>query len=234
MEKQIVIGAGEVGRAIAAVLQDKYDVVLRDIGDPLKYSSLEPTLHICFPYGEAFIGFVKQYQKDYNPRLIVIHSTVPIGTTEEIMMAVHSPVTGRHPYLEESIRTFTKFFGGLAAVEAAAIFKKCGVDTRVVDDSCVTEAGKLFQTLQFGWLVMMQKEIYEYCNAMDIDPEVAYKEFNDVYNDGYEKLGEEFFLPTIHPMRGPIGGHCIIPNTHLLDDFPMARKLRMFNERYEE
>lgn len=208
----LVIGAGEVGRAIAAVLLSRYDVALKDV-EPLAVETVG-ALHICFPYAPGFEDAVRAYQAEYRADLTIIHSTVPVGTSRRLG-AVHSPVTGRHPNLEPSVRAFTKFFGGRDAAHAADIFSRCGVPVRVVPDAETTEAGKLWQTLQHGWLVALQKEAYRFCEAAGADPDVAYREMNRAYNAGYAAIGEPWVLPVLRPMPGPIGGHCVIPNARL-------------------
>lgn len=206
--RHVVIGAGQVGTAIAEVLGD---AELRDIGGAVTPCDV---LHICFPYSDDFTAQVGDYEAQYRPSLLIVHSTVAVGTCRALG-AVHSPVTGRHPNLAESVRTFVKWFGGDRAEEAAAIFESRGVRTRTVPAAETTEAGKLLQTLQHGWLVALQKEAYRYCQLRGADPDVAYRLFNETYNDGYAALGEPWYLPTLRDMPGPIGGHCVIPNARM-------------------
>ncbi len=209
--KQVVVGAGEVGRAIAEVLGD---VELRDVAG---YTGRADVIHVCFPWSNAFEAEVRAYQVLFGADLTIIHSTVPIGTSRRLG-AVHSPVTGRHPHLAESVRTFVKFFGGERAAAAAALF--AGVtETRTVPDPETTEAGKLLQTLQFGWQVLLQKEAYRLCRGTGADPEVAYRQFNEAYTAGYGELGDPFRLPVVADIAGPIGGHCVIPNAAITPSF---------------
>lgn len=210
---QVVIGAGEVGRAIAEVL----DCEVRDItGEPHPAD----VLHICFPWSDGFIEAVEAYREQYEPSLIVVHSTVPVGTCRRLK-AVHSPVTGKHPHLAESVRTFVKMFGGPGANRAAAIFRAAGVTTETTPNSETTEAGKLWATLQYGWLIALQKEAYRFCRSVGADPDIAYRRFNEVYSAGYEAMGEPYRLPVLRDVAGRIGGHCVIPNAHLTDS-PLA------------
>lgn len=202
---QVVIGAGEVGRAIGEVLGCE----VRDIEGT---SHPADVLHICFPWSEGFIEAVEDYRGQYQPSLIVVHSTVPVGTCRRLN-AVHSPVTGKHPHLAESIRTFVKLFGGDRAAEAAELF--VGVRTETYPDPETTEAGKLWATLQYGWLIALQKEAYRFCQQVGADPDIAYRRFNEVYNAGYAALDEPYRLPILDNVPGPIGGHCVIPNARL-------------------
>ena len=206
----LVIGAGEVGTAIAEVLDcPVVDVHDRKVADPA-------VLHICFPWSDRFVEHVSGYQAMYGPDVTVVHSTVPVGTCRRLG-AVHSPVRGRHPHLAESVRTFVKFFGGDRAAEAAKPFVAAGVDVRTVDDPETTEAGKLWELLMFGIAVAQQKEMYRWCVARGADPDVAYRLFTETYNDGYRKLGVGHVQrPVIEPMDGPIGGHCVVENAPLV------------------
>lgn len=209
---QLVVGAGEVGRAIAAVLRDRHEVAIRDL-EPITVPSVD-VMHVCFPWSAGFEAAVRGYVDEHGPRLVVIHSTVPVGTSRRLG-AVHSPVTGRHPNLEPSVRAFTKFFGGERAEDAARLFLACGVPVRVVADPETTEAGKLWQTLQHGWLVAIQKEAYRFMRDAGADPDVAYREMNRAYNAGYAAIGEPWVLPVLRDMPGPIGGHCVVPNARI-------------------
>lgn len=216
----MVIGSGEVGGAIAEVLALQHDTHIRDI---VKVGpDHADVLHICFPWSESFIEHVREYVIEYGPSLVIVHSTVPVGTCEELE-AVHSPVRGRHPFLADSIRTFVKFFGGPGAERAAAIFSACGVPTRTVADACVTEAGKLWELAQYGVNILVEKAIWSYCQDNGIDFDVVYGEFARTYNDGYKAMGDEQFVrPVLRHVPGPIGGHCVLQNVAHIDH-PLAR-----------
>lgn len=205
----VVIGAGEVGRAVAEVLGD--DVLLRDVEGEVV---LADVIHVAFPWSPAFEDAVTEYQGLYGPSLTVIHSTVPVGTSRRLG-AVHSPVTGRHPDLAPSIRTFVKFFGGPDAEQAADLFRARSVTCETVRDQETTEAGKLLATLQYGWTIALEKEARQFALSVGADPDVAYRRFNEAYNAGYAALGEPYRLPILRHMPGPIGGHCVISNARL-------------------
>ena len=214
--QHVVLGAGEVGKAVFEVLDSTYDDVwLRDI-EPSGPTKAD-VLHVCFGWSVSFEESVRTYQRYYGAELVVVHSTVPVGTCDRLEV-VHSPVTGKHPDLARSIRTFTKFFGGWQASVAALIFESAGVDTRVVDKAAVTEAGKLWELVQYGIAIAVEKQIHEYCKAFSLDFDIVYREFADSYNAGYERLGYyEFQRPILEHMPGPIGGHCVVPGAKLLN-----------------
>lgn len=225
---QLVVGIGEVGSAISFILKsDKHDP-FKGIQAPKKQYDV---LHICIPFNAKFIESVKKYQKEFKPKFIVIHSTVPIGTSRKLG-ATHSPVRGVHPHMVKGIKTFVKFFGGKNAKEAAQIFEKCGVKTQITPNSETTEALKLWDTTQYGIMITVQKEIHDYCKKNKINFDIVYTLGNSTYNEGYRKLGRpEVARPFLKHMDGPIGGHCVIPNAHLIDS-PSARELIKKNKGY--
>lgn len=212
----VIIGAGEVGTALHQVLPD---VHLRDI---------EPTgpdragvLHIAIRHTPTFIATVSDYQRHYDADLVIVHSTVPVGTCDPNGW-VHSPVRGRHPDLVDGLKTFTKHVGGARAPEAAANLDAAGITTVTHPRAADTEAGKLWELVQFGLQVTIQHAIYEWCASHDVDPDVVYRAFAQTYNDGYAALGERRFVrPVLDYTPGPIGGHCVRQNAHLLDH-PLA------------
>jgi hypothetical protein len=43
--------------------------------------------------------------------------------------------------------------------------------------------------------------------------------WNENYNQGYAELGEtQFIRPILQPMKGKIGGHCVVNNASLLNN----------------
>ena len=162
--KHVVIGAGEVGSAVAEVLESGYpgDVELRDLtGFPRKVDAL----HVAFPWSPAFAAAVRGYQQDYRPTVTIVHSTVPVGTCDALGV-VHSPVTGRHPDLAASIRTFVKFFGGSQARYASSIFALLGIATEITDRAATTEAGKLWELTQYGLAIVVERQIHDAITAL--------------------------------------------------------------------
>lgn len=233
--KQLIIGMGEVGQAIKEVLGSDVLTYDRDMGSAAH--GIVPdadVLHICFPYTDSFVQFVQQYQRYTGAHLTIIHSTVPIGTSDKLG-AVHSPVRGVHPHLAEGIRTFVKYFGGLQAMQAAAIFEQCGVPVRVLRDARNAEALKLWDTTQYGAMIMIEKEIHAFCREHGLDFEIVYADANNTYNMGYDKLGMTHVVrPALMHKNGPIGGHCVIQNARLLDAAMAKWLLKADKELREE
>lgn len=213
--RQIIIGAGEVGKAVFEVLDSAYDDVwLRDI-EPSGPTEAD-VIHVCFGWSVSFIDNVRAYMREYKPSLVIVHSTVAVGTCDHLGV-VHSPVRGQHPKLAEGIRRFVKYFGGLEAQRAADIFEKAGVDTRVLPRAAETEAGKLWELTQYGIAIAVEKAIHAYCEERCLDFQTVYTEFAETYNEGYAWLEQpEFIRPVLKHVPGPIGGHCVVPGAKLL------------------
>ena len=220
--KSIILGLGEVGKSLHNILGGD---ITGKTNIPLNYD----IIHIAFPYDENFVREVKRYQKLYNPKYTVIHSTVPVGTSRKCN-AIHSPVVGVHPYLEESLRTFTKFLGGKRAGEVADYFRKAGIKVYITDNPETTELMKLLCTTNYGIMVEYTKDIKRQCDKYKV-PFEMWTLWNENYNKGYAKLGQEQFVrPNLIPIMDKIGGHCVIPNTKLIKT-PFTDFLQKLNTR---
>jgi hypothetical protein len=207
----LIVGYGEVGKALHKVL-GKALWVDRN-GGTWKKQKVD-VIHICIPWSKSFVNDVYFY-KLYAP-FIIVHSTVPVGVCD-MLEVTHSPIRGIHPNLEKGIRTFVKYFGGKNAQWGAEIFKKLGIKTKVFREAKTTEALKLWDTTQYGRLIMLEKEIHTWCVKNKVDFDAVYTQANKDYNEGYIKLGRpEVVRPYLKHMEGPIGGHCVRPNAKLL------------------
>ncbi len=211
--KQVVIGGGEVGSALSEILGC-------NIHDPIKnkkQTGVFDVIHIAFPYSKNFVKSVKQYQKEFKPKITIIHSTVPVGTSRKVG-AVHSPIRGIHPKLVQGIKTFVKYFGGKDAKKASKIFSNLGIKVYTTKKSENTEAGKLWDTTQYGISILLNKEIFDWCKKNKVDFSIVYTEFNKTYNEGYSFLGRNDVLrPFLKFVQGKIGGHCVVQNSRLFN-----------------
>ena len=84
----LIVGMGEIGSALHSVLSETYGidtVYSYDITNGKKVFPEEvDILHICIPYSEDFVDIVREYEGDCLPSFIVVHSSVPVGTTAKI------------------------------------------------------------------------------------------------------------------------------------------------------
>lgn len=217
-----ILGYGEVGKAVVKFYKNPK---IKDLNrnDGLKGVEI---LNICIPWSNRFINIVKKEIREIKPKLTIIHSTVVPGTTKKLAgkfngMIVHSPIRGLHPHLYEGIKTFVKYIGTdnkKAGEMAKKHLKSLGIRTKLFMPSFTTEALKLWDTTQYGWMIVLNKEIKKWCDKNGLDFEAIYTEANKSYNQGYKKLGKlEVIRPYLKYIEGKIGGHCIIPNCHLLN-----------------
>lgn len=213
MYKSLIIGYGQIGKALEQVLND-YNPSVYDLELDLPEGEFD-ILHICFPYTKDFINEVQKYQDKFKPQYTVIHSTVPVGTSRACN-AIHSPVVGIHPHLARSIKTFTKFFGGEQASGVADYFRRAGCKVYLFDDQETTELAKLSQTTYYAMTIEYVKMLKRICNEKGLSfTEVSTTFVND-YNRGYEELGmPEIKIPNLVPIMREQGGHCTIPNCDL-------------------
>jgi nucleoside-diphosphate-sugar epimerase len=231
---QLVIGSkGQVGSALIEVLSEKYEVSGIDINESIPHQF--DVLHICIPYNDRFDSATATYIEQYlaPDGLVIIHSTVPLGTSAKFN-AVHSPIRGVHPNLAGGIRTFTKFFGGPRAAEAAWIFAQLGIEAVTSPRAEDTEAMKLWDTTYYGWNIVFEKAVKAYCDKHGLDFRVVYTWANEGYNEGYAKLGmSNVQRPVLKDYPGKIGGHCVIPNARLLGlEEDVADFILQKNEEY--
>jgi len=226
MEDTIVIGAGEVGQAIIELEEDaSHSVAVVD----KKYDSDPPqkkykVMHVCIPFTPHFISDVDMYIQTYSPSLVIVHSTVPVGTTEQlnpVTSIVHSPVRGKHPDLAKSLRAFHKYVGGPkpACVSAIAYMRELGIKSTYIGDYKATELAKLLDTTYYGWCIAFAERANELCSKYGVDYDFVYTDWNQTYNEGYTRLGvSNVVRPVLDPPQGGLGGHCVTSNAILLDD----------------
>ena len=220
----LIVGCGEIGVSLLNILEDHYDC---DTIDSNEVTDMKPDImHICFPYSDNFVEYVKEYQKKYKPKFTVIHSTVPIGTSRKCN-AIHSPVEGIHPHLEDSMKIFTKYLSGENADQVADYFRRAGIKVYIVDKQESTELMKIMSTTFYGMQIEFTKEMKTLCDKYKV-PFELFTLWNMNYNESYEELGyPEYKKPLLVPIMNTIKGHCVLPNTSLLDnDFTNFLKKR--------
>lgn len=226
--KSLIIGGGQIGKAVADIICQTDEVIIYDS----KKNNEPPILrkinimHICFPCTDEdkFIHEVNKYSDKYNPELIIIWATVPVGTTKQIRRAVHSPVEGRHPKLASSIRTMNRWVGFNNSLEgnlAETYFKDLGFTLKLVRNSDFTEVLKLLSTTEYGVNIEFARYKKLVSERLGMDYELT-KEWNKDYNSLYRKIGMDWAQKyVLDAPNGPIGGHCVVPNARLLQEqFP--------------
>lgn len=225
--KSLIIGRGEIGRAVAETISRIDDVLTYDLKDgaALNIKGVD-NLHICFPCVDEpnFLSSVEAHIKRYKPIHVCIWSTVPIGVTKQIPGAVHSPVEGRHPALAQSIRQMTRWIGANNANEGAfwaEHFRMMRLKTFVVYSSDFTEFLKLRSTSKFGINLAWADYEARVAEELGMDFKLI-KDFDRDYNKLYHNLNMDWAQRYIlDDPKGEIGGHCVVPNAKILNkQFP--------------
>ncbi|MGH8012514.1 MAG: GDP-mannose dehydrogenase [Candidatus Binataceae bacterium] len=212
--KTLVIGVGEVGGALAEVLERKEAVLRHDI-KPRNFADAIGVMHICIPFKtrEQFEPAALSYINRFSPTLTIINSTVVPGTTRSIAAQsrtpiAYSPVRGKHVRMTEDMLHYAKFVSapdsGTADL-AEEHFKAAGMKTRRFARVETLELAKLAETSYFGVMIAFAQELNRYAETVGADYAEAI--------DFFEEVG---FLPRTRYFPGFIGGHCVIPNIHLL------------------
>ena len=121
MEKDLVIGLGEIGLPIFKLFSK--NTIIEGIDKNPKLNRTSPSLekykvsimHICIPFTKSFLTEVKKLVKKFSPRLIVIHSTISPHTTEKLQNTLEIPVIysatrGVHKRMLCDLKRYVKFY----------------------------------------------------------------------------------------------------------------------------
>jgi hypothetical protein len=213
-EKTLVVGLGAIGEALASVLERGGPVVRHDI-EPVGLNEPVGVMHLCFPFrtSDQFEGAALGYIEHFRPALTIINSTVLPGTTRSLARAsgapiAYSPVRGKHARMADELGRYVKFVSAgdhEVARHAEEHFRRAGIKTRRVNRIETLELAKLAETTYFGVLIGFAQELNRYCDRIDAD-----------YYEATQFFEEIDFLPSARYFPGFIGGHCVIPNIHLL------------------
>lgn len=224
----LIVGLGEIGSSVKSLIEKTDHVMTHDIKEFKrgKKSTHIDILHICFPPSQTFVQDVKDYITRWEPEHVLIWSSTPIGTIKQIPGAVHTPVEGRHPVLNESLKLMTRWLGANDKLEARffkGYFKNMYLEVEVVADSDFTEALKLLSTTEYGVNIEFARYKKSVADELGMDYELT-KRWNQDYNQLYKYLGMDWAQKfVLDAPEGPKGGHCVTPNARLLQEqFPDA------------
>ncbi len=249
-ETVLIVGLGEIGHTLFALFKDaknSFDVYGLDL-DKTKMRELNQnrndfpskidTLHICLPCSnqQNFADITMEYVDDFNPKLVIINSTVPPGTTMKVAerckcLVAHSPSRGVHKSAKHMIwemKRWTKYVGGAnpeAGRSAQTHFEKLSLKVKVLKTCSETELAKLFETTYRAWMIACFQEMHRISRAFNAD----FDETVDFLEDTHRL---RFDRPVMFP--GVIGGHCLIPNTELLLKAYDSEFLRLILESNEK
>jgi len=238
MQSVLVVGLGEIGSTVFTVLKqsqkfrlygidfDKKKMLKCETTEPPNNSKID-VLQVCIPAEDKtkLIQITKSYIKKYQPKVTIINSTVPIGTTMELYkqcggLVAHSPCRGVHKnkeYMVKEFRRWTKYVGGAtpeAGKAAEKHFKSSGLKTKQLANCTDTEFAKLFETTYRTWMIVffqkMQRLARRY-NKANPDLNIDFDETVDFIEDTHRQRHDR---PVMFP--DAIGGHCLLPNSKLM------------------
>lgn len=237
MKKDLIIGSnGMIGKAIYECYGDDKNKVLKQDLECI-YIDNEDTIrcmHICIPCKakNKFIDIVINYIKEHNPEIVILHSTVPVGTSREIykqtknVILVHSPCCGKHPNLYVSIKSASnKFFSVLPKSEKIIRkVEKIMIDLFdypiYVENPENTETAKILSTTEYALHIAIVTEFKRYCKENNLNFDFVYTAWRENYNETYTELKDKKFIrPILTPCKGKISGHCILPNIQLIKKY---------------
>jgi UDP-glucose 6-dehydrogenase len=214
--KPLVVGLGEVGGALTQVLEANGPVSVLDV-EPFEITGPVSVMHVCFPFQQrrGFVPAVVERIKQFAPSLTIINSTVLPGTTRSIALATgaavaYSPIRGKHAKMVQDLRHYNKFVASPdreTARRAEEHFRSLGMKTSIMAEPETLELAKLAETTYFGIQIAFAQELNRYADRVGGEYSEAVKFFEEVD-----------FLPRVTYFPGFIGGHCVIPNIHLLQE----------------
>lgn len=211
-------GKGQVGNAIANILENHgQDVAILDKGFRPKAWPKESVLHVCIPHSKEFVRDVKSEMSRYSPSLVIVHSTVPVGTTRKLgQMTAHSPVRGQHDRLEWSLLRFMKYVAGTTKKSGKRAFdhlQASGFPVTLWGKPEDTELMKMLCLSRYLNDLAFYESAYQICLNNKVSPAFMLQ-WTDSYNDGY--AGSKYVRPRFDFPRGKVGGHCVMPVSKML------------------
>ena len=249
-ETVLIVGLGEIGYTLFALLKEEkkgFTVYGLDLDETKmrqlnqsrkKFPSQIDTMHVCLPCSnqQNFADVVAGYVEEFKPKLVIINSTVPPGTTMKVAerckcLVAHSPARGVHKSAEHmkwEMRRWTKYVGGASPAAAQAArghFEKLNLKVKVLKSCTETELAKLFETTYRAWMIACFQEMHRISRAFGAD-------FNETVDFLEDTHRLRFDRPVMFP--GVIGGHCLIPNTELLLQAYDSEFLRLILESNEK
>ena len=245
-KKDIFIGLGEIGYPLFTILSKQYLVVGYDLNPKIrndkklkKYESV-PTelLHICIPFTKNFENSVTNYVNKYQPKGIVIHSTISPFTTEKIQKnlsipVIYSATRGIHKRMTKDLQRYSKFYSVYdwapqsmwASKNFVSKMKKAKIKTKKMSSPLVLELAKIVvDTSYYGWLI----NYAQLSNMIAKKHGVDYNEMWTFADEIHKFLGNR---PKMFP--GFIGGHCVVPNLELINDKTL-NLIKEINEDYSK
>lgn len=222
MNVLVMGGKGKVGSVIAKIAAQKFGCVhVLDKGqDTVPAVVPMDFLHVCIPYSKTFVKDVRKVAATYSAHYIIVHSTVPVGTTRLLgAHAAHSPVRGQHDNLAWGIKRFIKYVAGVTprtGKECEAHLRGMGLGVIRWGKPEDTELMKLLCLSRYMNDLAFYEVAEALCRKAGVAP-VKLLEWTWSYNDGYEAMpGMRYRRPELTFPKGVAGGTCVTPVSRML------------------
>jgi len=181
----VILGYGEVGKAITASLYDKPQIYDKGQWENIPDLTIK-YLHICIPYTEDFGVIVDKAMGKFLPEVVIIHSTVKPGTTcITALNAIYSPVMGRHAdVFEKNITRYVKYFAGDENLYDE-VKKQFTLETQFWGiNTSELEYAKVMSTTRMYWELYLQKIMQKDCAKYNYIFGDVYNRWTENYNKG--------------------------------------------------
>ena len=174
MQKDIVVGLGEIGFPLyklfsKSFITEGFDINSKLIPKSLKKNKLLPIrfLHISIPFSKKFNSDIIKLVKKFEPKGIIIHSTIKPTTTFNLQQKLSVPVIysatrGVHKRMLSDMKRYTKFFAiedmapnkKWACKEFAKLLKISNIKSKQISSPITLELAKIVcDTSYYGWLI---------------------------------------------------------------------------------
>ena len=243
----LVIGLGEVGLSFFELLNENGKFITYGWdSDKRKMHHVQQgkmpkeidIMHVCYGCRDEneFVKTTGGYIKRFTPKLTIINSTIPPGTTEKIHRVygghiAHSPIRGMHKTkkgMKEYLLFLAKYVGGIddeSSRMACKHFEDLGLKVKKMKHPVETELGKLFETTYRAWMIVCFQEMHRISRHFGAN-------FDNVVDFLEDTHRVRFDRPVMFP--SVIGGHCLIPNAELLLKSYDSEFLRLILESNEK
>lgn len=255
-KKEVVVVAGylgQVGSAIYNILKEskKFEVYGFDTHDKNEFTPLSADfLHICIPFRtqDKFIKEVRQLEKKFRPKRIIIHSSVIPGTTQKIFNSLnrlflgptpkddkknptlktpvcYSPIRGQHDSLKQDILAYEKYFSPLPYTASETFcnhFAKMGL--KVVGYNkppAELELVKLLDVCQYGILIGWAQEAERILKSFGFKYDSVLRDFQAEHQNYYPDKRADIF-------PGVAGGNCVVEDAILVLEVFKSNMLKEF------
>ena len=213
----LIIGMGEVGTALYKLLEER-KIICATVDEGQEIASVgHEFMHVCFPYSDRFAKDVIHYIDVYQPKAVIIHSTVKVGTTSIIsrhtegrIPIFYSPIRGVHERFVQDLKRYDKFIAPNFPQFNEKLQERFQ-NLILYDSPDSLELAKIMETTYYGFLIAFRKDVDKRFGQMKLDSQI----FWDFCDEIHSNLGNR---PVMFNDGEPIGGHCVIPNLDLLPE----------------